>query len=258
MDDHNDIFDNIMEFSLSVITSTDYLASLNGGEGIFVGDILYGNFLREFADQFNNGTLQPGLYPVVPGTDTDNFLFETDEEKDDFLNEIGRAVHWFAVRRDGNRLLAFNGYSSNSPQEIELDGSRSFGLNAQEEGSHGFCQTIALMSYLKQENLLSDNDDDEKRYKENLWIITNWLKDFTKQNDFVWTFDVIRENQLLKENTINFLSNRYKKIRDSETISLSQLFYFITLTREKSALEKWFDEEGDELSDDDDLLEYDD
>jgi hypothetical protein len=250
---NQDIFDDIMGFALSIITSEDYLSQLD--DEIYVSNVKFGAGLRKFGDDFNQNKLKPGLYPVAPGTDLENLHFRSKKEKEEYVESLGDAVHWYAVVKKGNKNFAYNGYPSESPFEIELDPKRAFGLNAQEEGSHGFCQSIALISYLGKQNILSKNKDDEARYKENMYIITDWLAKFTKENDFSWDLDDFQENGWLKDETVTFLMKRYKSIAKNQKIFLSTLFNFVNLSTMKGFLETWFTEDPDELSDDDELID---
>lgn len=250
---NKDIFKDIMGFALSVITSQDYLSSL----GIYVNDVLYDSTLREFADKFNRSKIDPGLYPVASATDLANFRFEDDAEKEEYIESLGNAVHWYAVVKNGKKYLVYNGYPSKSPYEVEFDSKRAFGLNAQEEGSHGFCQSIALISYLGEQDILSKNKDDEKRYRENSYIITDWLANFTKKNDFYWDLSEFKKGGFLKAETISFLMKRYKSISKNKEIRLSTLFNFVNLPTMKNFLDTWFIEDPDELSDDEELIDED-
>lgn len=238
---NQDIFDNIIEFALSVITSKEYLNDLN----IFVSDILYDDSLKEFVKNFNNKKTKPGLYPVANNVDLSNF---EEEDQKEIIDTLGDCVHWYAIREDKNKgQLILNGYPSKSPEfEIEYDKNRSFGLNAQEEGSHSFCQAISLISFLGEENILSEKLNDQDRYHDNVSIIVNWLKKFTKENDFNWDINDRNIYNFLKKETINYLINRYKEVKNNHIIKLSLLFNFISLKTNYKYLETWFDgEEND-------------
>lgn len=231
-------FDSIISLALDAISSREYLEGLK----IYVSDVLYDETLTAFVSDFNKGNIRPGLYPIANNVNLKDF---SEWERKEILESLPNTVHWFVVVKRNDKLMALNGYPSSSPGDHVLVKSRSRGLNAQAEGSHGVCQSISLMSYLGEENILSKKRNKEARYEENLHIILGWLKKFTKKNDIYWSVKDIP----LKKDTLVFF--RAKQKNKSDKIFLSDLFNFIADESNKDLLLKWFREE-EVLSDDED------
>lgn len=268
--DDIDIFDNIIKSALSTITSKHYLSII----GIYVHDVLYDQYLEDFIISFNKNDkkIKPGLYPVATGVGLGNFK---ESERKEMLEDIGNSVHWYAIRKENGKLYSFNGYSEKSPiielsdregygvdkkyskakiekfktknDQVFMDPERSFGLSAQEDYSHGFCQSISLMSYLGDEGLLSKKVEDEVRFRENMYIVLKWLKKFVAQNDYMWDVsNLMKQKDFLKKESINIILKRKKT--NKKVITLRDLFNYITLKENDKLLNEWFTQEE---SDDD-------
>jgi len=91
---------------------------------------------------------------------------------------VGHSKHYYAVRKEKDGSITIgNGYSATGGF-----GKYGKGLDAQENHSHGLCQTYALMYYLTDDDLLTEGE-----YEENALTAIKYLEDFTKKYDFNWS-----------------------------------------------------------------------
>ena len=230
---NQDIFDNLISLCLDTIPSKEYLKDY---VGIFVSDVLYKESLNKFIQDYNRDPtkISPGLYPILDDPNVD------DNETNEVLEQ---SVHYYGV--NPNHEIA-NGYLDGFDF---FDGEIKSGLNldAQEDGSHGFCQTIALMFYHNEHHKLSlspdpDNEDEdskERRYKQNVKICLDWLIDFTKKYNFEFP---INKDIFLPE-SIKFL-HTYKTIKKS--VTLNRLLQIVKLKKHESFLYNWFEGEDEQ------------
>jgi hypothetical protein len=169
------IYDELVQFVLETISSPEYLVPL----GIHVPNnpMLGSNFVK----QYNSNNIKPGIYPI---------------------SAPQGGVHYVGVRNENGTLYLGNGY----PDDLKL--RNSVGLNAQENHSHGLCQTFALMFYLRSENQLKPGD-----YVKNIPIGLNFLVNFINvdpsKRDRIWSFTALN-NAIEKKYT---LSNRKTILR---------------------------------------------
>lgn len=230
---NQDIFDDLISLCLDTIPSKEYL---NDHVGIFVSDVLYKSELKKFIQDYNRDPtkISPGLYPIL-----DDPLLDDNESKE-FLEQ---SVHYYGVNSD-HRIA--NGYLNGFDFD---DGKIVNGLNldAQEDGSHGFCQTIALMFYHNEHDKLSlsqdpyneDKDSKERRYKENVKICLDWLINFTMNYDFEFPIN----NDIFLPESIKFLKT-YKTIKKS--VRLNRLLRIVNSKKHESFLYTWFEGEDEE------------
>lgn len=234
-----EIYDNLISVSLDTISSEYYLKLY----GIYRSQILYDQKLQKFAKKLNKGEAKPGIYPIAPGVDLSNINFNTPKEKKDFIDNIGATVHYYSINPADVNTIA-NGYPAGCPFDAVF--TKAVGLNAQEEGSHGFCQTFALIYYQGEKDILSKNKNDEERYRENIDIALKWLIKFTKKNDIVFNLTYIpREKVIFKKKTIDYL-NSIKKIKTNKEVTLFHIFTILNYKKNDKFFSEWFSGEGDE------------
>lgn len=234
---NQDIFDNLISLCLDTIPSKEYLKD---HVGIFVSDVLYKSKLKKFIEDYNRNPtkISPGLYPILDDPNLD------DNETKEVLEQ---SVHYYGV--NSNHQIA-NGYLDGFDF---FDGKilRGLNLDAQEDGSHGFCQTIALMFYhnehhklnLSQDPYNEDEDSKEIRYKQNVKICLDWLINFTKKYDKKYDFEFPVNKDIFLPESIKFL-HTYKTIKKS--VTLNRLLQIVNLKKHESFLYNWFDEEDEE------------
>ena len=203
------LFDQLILFVLETISSEDYLNNL----GIYrPAKINWDRFKQQVARQ----TVKPGIYP----------------------RNVGRgSVHYYGVRQGLTKEVA-NGYKSLGG----LDSRYAFGLDAQEDHSHGLCQTFALMFYCGEEDRLGRG---RHEYFNNVLVGLRFLLDFIDADYYnrekVWTPNQILNTmtRVCKNHSNAEILNSIKLIGRTE-IHLSNIIKFLLKPKYRQNLETWF------------------
>ena len=168
---NQDLFDEIMLFFLSSISSRSYLNSEGVDIPRFRPVTNWTAFQKRLTTKAGRARLKPGLYPRSFGK---------------------TGVHFYAVRKDedGEPLVA-NGYVSRGG----LASNYSVGLDAQADHSHGLCQTYAIMFYNGDEGLLKKG---RTNYFANVIIgltyLRNWIRKDRYARDREWSIPSMLRN----------------------------------------------------------------
>lgn len=201
------IYDELVQFVLETISSPEYLVPL----GIYVPNnpMLFSNFKK----QYNSNNTKPGIYPISAGQGS---------------------VHYVGVRNENGTLSVGNGY----PDDLKL--RNSVGLNAQEDHSHGLCQTFALMFYLNSENQLKPGE-----YVKNVPIGLKFLVDFINvdpsKRDRIWSFTSLNKEieKKYKLNNRNDILKRVLSCAEARSQRRGQIkYYSLKLIIEKILLSR--------------------
>lgn len=86
-------------------------------------------------------------------------------------------VHFYGLNKNG---IMANGYPSNG------DFTNGVGFGYQEESSHGFCQTFALMHVLGMKNDFKSSNDDPSVWSDNGKKAVKFLVNFTTKYNWEW------------------------------------------------------------------------
>ena len=238
------VYNEFIKFVLDTISSKDYLE--REPRKIHIHEKI---FPQTFEENVKKQQIKPGIYPIKDIRYSKSWQTQNPEQKRpaEVSNKEDIPVHFFGVRREQTLLVAGNGYEGND--DVELDSTYSIGLGVQRDGSHGLCQTFALMFYHRKEGLLQKGKGDEKKYFKNVEIGLKYLQEYTKEKDSEW--DDIKD---VKKNMIQLCKGeKYEKERDEqlnrckvrnggERIRLSLIIKKIILsTKNKKLLKKWYD-----------------
>jgi hypothetical protein len=212
------LYDSLISLLLDTISSRDYLDYYE----ITVNDILYDKDLKEFGNKYNSGKAKSGMYPIVV---IDSSHFETKEDEQEFLENIEESVHYYSISDIGKytgRIV--NGYKSGSPNVVKFN--NGVGLDFQEEGTHGFCQTFALINYLEPDVFLYMK---KGRYLHNALVCINWVKKFVHEHDFRFEVKVLPPIQQI------FFKSLRKRV-----IMLSQIAEIVSNKVNGTLFKEWF------------------
>ena len=216
MEKEQNLFNEILQFVLEVISSEDYLNNNN----IYRSKPINPSNWENFKSKFLKGKLKAGIYP---------------------RKFAGNEVHYFAVRNEkNNEQTIANGYKNRAGIK-----KNSFGLDVQPNNSHGLCQTFALMYYFGDENKLKKG---EQGYFENVLIGLNYLNNFINKNKK-------RELCWEKKDILFYIQNLYENINDKDRceylkyisskklICLTDLINFLKHKKNNIFLKNWFNYE---------------
>lgn len=192
------LFDCLMLLTLETVSSENYLKNYKIYREKPIKQNEWKKFTKRIVEQ--DRSLQPGIYP-------ESF-------------DKG-SVHYHAIKKVGREKVIGNGYPQYS-EDYKDFGNYYVGLNAQEDHSHGLCQTYALMFYFNHENLLQPG-----QYRKNVDIGLEWLQNFVKKHDWAWS----REELYNRCDII---------INDSDTITLSRIISILRDSKNKFFLDTWF------------------
>lgn len=216
------MFDEIVLFILETVSSEEYLKEIGIHRSKPITN--WSAFKKKITNQSEK--LVPGIYPL----------------------SFGRGgVHYYAVRQDGKLKKIGNGYSSvdHLPSGVETDlGKYAVGLDAQEDHSHGLCQTYALMFLFKKEKLLKKG---EKNYFKNVLIGFRYLIDFINEDyderERCWTYNTMLDNMstVCKNHETERLKNL--KANFKKKFCLTDLIEMVLNPKFRDNLKTWFSDD---------------
>lgn len=214
------LFDEIVLFVLETVSSKEYLNEL----GIYRPATVNWN---AFKKKVTKQTVEPGIYPRSFGSGS---------------------VHYYAVR-NGMVKQVGNGY----PSIDDLNEDYAIGMDAQEDHSHGLCQTYALMFYFFEEGRLKKG---ERNYFKNVLIGFEFLLEFITANrderDRCWSAASMYENMhrvCEYEGHIDERIDHVNALARKGNICLVDLIKLILNKKHRNNLKVWFETDDDECCD---------